>query len=56
MQVTTVGLDLAKNIFHLHGVTKDREIAFNTPLRRSMVLGFFARLFALRCGRRGLCV
>lgn len=44
MQVTAVGLDLAKNVFHVHGVTDDGYIAFNKPLRRSMVLGFFARL------------
>ena len=44
MQVTTVGLDLAKNIFHVHGVTEDAEVAFNRPLRRSQVLAFFDRL------------
>lgn len=44
MQVTTVGLDLAKNIFHVHGVTEDGEVAFNRPLRRSQLLAFFDRL------------
>lgn len=44
MQVTTVGLDLAKTIFHVHGVTEDGQIAFNKPLRRSQVLTFFGRL------------
>ena len=43
-QVTTVGLDLAKNIFHIHGVTETGELAFNRPLRRAQVLAFFARL------------
>ena len=38
MQVTTVGLDLAKNIFHVHGVTETGEVAFNRPLRRAQVL------------------
>ena len=38
MQVTTVGLDLAKNIFHIHGVTETGELAFNRPLRRAQVL------------------
>ena len=37
MQVTTIGLDLAKNIFHVHGVTDDDAIAFNKPLRRAQV-------------------
>ncbi|MDF1856253.1 MAG: IS110 family transposase [Pseudooceanicola sp.] len=44
MQVTTVGLDLAKTIFHVHGVTEDGQVAFNRPLRRSQVLAFFQRL------------
>ena len=35
MQVTTVGLDLAKAIFHVHGVIEDGEVAFNRPLRRN---------------------
>ena len=44
MQVTTVGLDLAKNVFQVHGVTKDGEVAFNRALRRSQLLAFFAKL------------
>ena len=41
MQVTTVGLDLAKNIFQVYGVTDSGEVAFNRALRRSQVLAFF---------------
>lgn len=44
MHVTTVGVDLAKMIFHVHGVSEDGEVAFNRPLRRGQVLAFFARL------------
>ena len=44
MQVTTVGLDLAKNIFQVHGVTDGDEVAFNRALRRAQVLPFFERL------------
>ena len=44
MQVTTVGLDLAKTIFHVHGVTEGGEVAFNRPLRRTQMLAFFERL------------
>jgi transposase len=52
MQVTTVGLDLAKNIFvasgassiQVHGVNGSGEVAFNRALRRSQVLVFFERL------------
>ncbi len=44
MQVTTVGLDLAKNIFHVHGITEGGEVAFNCALRRSQLLTFFEEL------------
>jgi transposase len=44
MQVTTIGLDLAKNVFQVHGITKDDEVAFNRPLRRAQLLPFFSKL------------
>ena len=44
MQVATVGLDLAKNIFHVRGITAEGTVAFNRALRRSQLLGFFERL------------
>ena len=44
MQVTTIGLDLAKNIFQVHGITDEGDVAFNRPLRRAQVLTFFKRL------------
>lgn len=44
MHVTTVGLDLAKNVFQVHGITESGEVAFNRALRRAQVLAFFERL------------
>ncbi len=44
MQATTIGLDLAKNVFQVHGVTEAGEIAFNRSLRRAQVLTFFEGL------------
>ena len=44
MHVTTIGLDLAKNVFQVHGITNDGEVAFNRPLRRAQVLTFFEKL------------
>jgi transposase len=44
MQVTTIGLDLAKNIFQVHGIDDHGEVAFNRALRRTQVLAFFERL------------
>ena len=44
MKTTTIGIDLAKNIFQVHGVKEDGTVAFNKPLRRARVLLFFAKL------------
>jgi len=44
MHITTIGLDLAKNIFQVHGVTEDGSVAFNKPLRRAQMIPFFAKL------------
>ena len=40
MQITTVGLDLAKNIFQVHGITSDGTVAFKRSLRRAQLLVF----------------
>jgi len=44
MQVITIGIDLAKNVFQVHGVDANDKVVFNKPLRRSQVLPFFAKL------------
>ena len=44
MQITTIGVDLAKNVFQVHGVCADGSAAFNKPLRRARMLPFFAAL------------
>ncbi|MBT9387068.1 IS110 family transposase [Pseudooceanicola sp. CBS1P-1] len=44
MKVTTVGLDLAKNVFQVHGITDEGQVVFNKPLRRAQLLAFFERL------------
>jgi len=44
MSITTIGIDLAKNVFQIHGVTDEGGVAFNKPLRRMQMLPFFAKL------------
>ena len=44
MHVATIGLDLAKNVFQVHGIKDDGEVAFNRALRRAQVLKFFESL------------
>ncbi len=43
-EVITIGLDLAKNVFQLHGVDASGEIVIRRQLRRARVLPFFAKL------------
>jgi transposase len=43
MHITTIGLDLAKNIFQVHAITADGTVAFNRPVRRAQLLKFFEK-------------
>jgi transposase len=43
-QMTTIGLDLAKNVFQVHGVDAEGTVVVRKQLRRSDVLRFFGRL------------
>ena len=44
MKVSTVGLDLAKNIFQLHAVDHAGEVIIRRALRRCQVMPFFEKL------------
>ena len=44
MQVTTIGLDIAKNAFQVHGVDAEGQPAVRRQLRRSQVLKVVAAL------------
>lgn len=44
MNITTVGLDLAKNVFHLIGFTEHGKEVKKRVLRRNQVLRFFVQL------------
>ncbi len=44
MQVTTIGLDLAKHVFQVHGVDAAGNIILKRRLRRSQMITFFAGL------------
>lgn len=44
MKITTVGIDLAKDVFQVHGVNERGKKVFNKQLRREHVLTFFAQL------------
>src|SRR5580693_3112827 len=42
--VTTIGLDLAKHVFQVHGVDAEGATVLRKQLRRAQVLAFFSRL------------
>src|SRR5216117_3559675 len=44
MQVTTIGLDIAKNVFQVHGIDAAEKVVVRKQLRRSQVLAFFKAL------------
>lgn len=44
MEVTTVGLDLGKDVFQAHGITSDGTVVFNRTIRRIQLLKFFEKL------------
>jgi len=41
MQITTIGLDVAKNVFQVHGIDASEKVVVRKQLRRSQVLAFF---------------
>src|SRR5499427_7437686 len=43
-EVTTIGLDLAKHVFQVHGVDAEGATVLRKRLRRAQVVAFFSRL------------
>ena len=52
MQITTVGLDLAKRIFQVHGVDAAGKVVICRKLQRSELAAFFATLPACLVGTK----
>ena len=44
MEVTTIGLDIAKNVFQVHGIDASEKVVVRKQLRRSQMLAFFEAL------------
>ena len=49
-ETTTIGLDIAKQVFQVHGVAEDSTLTVKRQLRRSDVIRFFDRLPRCRVG------
>ena len=44
MEISTIGLDLAKNVFQVHGINSAGKVVVKKTLRRSQMRGFFERI------------
>ena len=42
--VTTIGFDIAKSVFQVHGTDAEGDVVFRRQLKRRYVLAFFQKL------------
>ena len=52
--VTTIGLDIAKSVFQVHGIDAEGKVLIRRQLKRRYVLAFFQKLSAVPRWYRGL--
>ena len=50
MQVSTIGVDLAKNVFQVHGVDSAGKVVISRQLRRKQVMAFLSKIPACLVG------
>ena len=53
MKITTVGIDLAKQVFQVHGVDERGKVVLKKQLKRDQVLPFFANFQSCLIGMEG---
>jgi transposase len=51
-EITTIGLDLAKHVFQVHGIDAQGTTVLRKRLRRGQVLAFFSRIPRCVVGKR----
>ena len=44
MQTVTIGLDIAKSVFQVHGIDAEGKVLIRRKLKRRYVLAFFEKL------------
>jgi hypothetical protein len=54
--ITTIGLDIAKSVFQVHGVDAAGEVVIRRQLKRRSVLAFFQKLSPCLVGNRRFLV
>ncbi len=50
MNITTIGLDIAKNVFQVHGMDRNDKAVLRKKVSRSKVIEFFVKLPACLIG------
>ncbi len=50
MNISNLGVDLAKHVFQLHGVDRHGQVVVKKRLRRRQMLGWFAEQAPCRVG------
>jgi len=50
MNITTLGIDIAKNVFQLHGINTNGNIVLQKKLSRDKLLKFIAQLPTCKIG------
>jgi transposase len=55
MNITTVGIDLAKNVFQVHGVDARGKVVLRRQLRREQVAPYFVKPAAVPDRHGGVC-
>ena len=55
MKITTIGIDLAKEVFQIHGVDMHGKTVLRKQLRRSEMAKYFTNLEPCLIGMEGLC-
>jgi transposase len=53
-EVSTIGLDIAKSIFQVHGVDVDGAVVIRRRINRAKILEFFAALPSCLSRNRGV--
>ena len=54
--ITTIGLDIAKSVFQVHGVDADGQVVIRRQLKRRYVLAFLREVGSMPDRHRGLRV
>ena len=43
-KINTIGLDIAKNVFQVHGIDEDGTVVVRRQVKRKQLVAFFSRL------------